>query len=252
MIHFIKDMQIFLQCKIEDSGWVAHLGDFCLTPARYFNGRTIRIAHPYNVIPEISSKKIYGKKNHKNWLKTSFFISIFLPSILVGSFFKGFAYAEKEMRNRHFLAKLHLTPFPIIEIGSPQKPLRHEDEVAKAIWKLDQDPYHRCVNALVIYSQNMFLNNHIPPLKSLKINKLILIGTRIIHGPNLLPRLDDTLSESKKWLYEKNRIPTSPFNTHIIQVEVNSIKEAFAHKPPIRQWFPRFRRIHAVYVIKAA
>ena len=88
-----------------------------------------------------------------------------------------------------------------------------------------------------------------PGFLKLTPKKVIFVGARIVHEPCVGNRLDDTLSEDKKWISNHVRIfkEKTVGNTFVTQFAVGSVDEALNHQTPRKPW--SFKRYHGLYVV---
>jgi len=109
-------------------------------------------------------------------------------------------------------------------------------------------PVFSTIDTLVIYGTGDVQLNTDPGFVRFNPKKVILVGARIVHEPDM-NRLDDKLACKKEWLSSSARIvnvnQTSP--TFVTQVDVSSVEEALSDKPPSRGGFKG--RYHCVYQV---
>jgi|HubBroStandDraft_4_1064222.scaffolds.fasta_scaffold165180_1 hypothetical protein len=224
----MKDLAVFLNTRVEDSGALAWIGDKGLAPVRYLcNGKTILVEFRGSddsdnkiEIHHVTSFHKQGAQNRAKtyhdlqssstgMIKTVLSVVFLIPGLMVGAVFKGLAYLSSDVREKHSLAKEHLTPINR-EIGTRSQPMRNEQELKEALSAAyESDLKHRPTDALIIHGNGTFaIHDHPEVLKNiLKFNsrKLILENTSLKNHPELLVgalRIRSTLissSISSQW-----------------------------------------------------
>lgn len=257
--------QIFLSThvtpeKLSVCSVLSGLGNLCLIPIDYFfHGRYVqiisttdgpRVDHVRTFHPngDANVSRFESLVSHeKGFLKTVAAIIFFIPGLFLGSIFKGLSYLSETTRDQHELVKKHFTPINIT-IGSDKEPL-DEAGIKSELEKIQNEPLHQKINALIIYGQDDVRLNTDPGFVKLNPKKVILAGPRIIHEPCAGNRLDDMLSGNKKWMSDTQRSITEnkPDCTFVKQLEVESVNEALAEQRPRRPW--SLKRYHVVYVV---
>jgi hypothetical protein len=236
----------FFNTEISHSGTLAALGDACFAPIRYFlHGKTVDIDkttkttvihsmasyHPeaghrsrvFAYLLKNGSKNYFtdkGVSQEKHLLATVGAIVALVPCFFLGLIFKSLAYLSSTMRERHNLAKLHLTPSNM-KIGTQNIPLDQEG-IRKALEERIQDPGHQKVDALIIHGrQEVTVSDTDDQIRALNPRKIILIGPR---GSN---RHDGQTDEGYQRLVGMYEPPIQ---------KVRSIEEALKAKPEDRSW----------------
>lgn len=263
----MSHLSVFLNTEVKNKNTFdlgSAFGDVFLSPVRYFfNGRVVT-----NFNNQIGHEKAYKGKwynfnlnffdSSKGFLKTLLMVWFFAPGLITGMIMKSFAYLSKDIRENHDLAKKHFTPIDIT-IGSEEERLDENGiKMELEMWR-KKDPLHRKVNNLIIYGNGNVQFNTDPGFVSMNPKKVVMVGAKIIHAP-AMHRLDDELSDKKKWLVggivrecidhlETQIANKVTFITHITQLKVSSVKEALDHKTP-RRSFLSSKRYRAVYLVQ--
>lgn len=264
----MNDVNLFINTRVKDSGILAGIGDFALSPVRYFfHGRTVKVVNKENHqhVHHVASYKGKGgwfahhsktnndlKASSRGFFKALAMIVLFAPGLILGTIAKSFAYLSNDMRANHSLAKRHFTPVDKT-VGSEDNRL-DENGIKEELTKLKNDPLHQKVNNLVIYGNGNVTFNTDPGFVSLNPKKVVMVGARIIHAPCAFNRLDDTLARKKEWLDGSVRNISSGMvannSTFVTQLKVSSVKDALDHVTP-RRSFLSSKRYHAVYQVNA-
>lgn len=255
---------IFLNTHIENSGTLAWLSGKGLAPFRYlFNGKTIRVqqsdSNKIIGIHHVASFHTEGSWNHsatawslksssKGMSKTALAIVFLIPGLILGAAFKGLAYLHSDVREKHNLAKEHLTPINR-EIGSFDEPIKTFKELERMLKsEYESDTKNRPTSALIIHADGDLKINEDPGFLQFNPMKLILEGADIIHAPSYLGRLDDAIRATYKWnVSVVRRVGSADFNAG----QVKSIAEALQDTAARRKW-NSCKRYHKLYVIPRA
>lgn len=241
--------KIFFNTKIEDFTMLSQFADNCLAPYRYlFNGRDVRvIVTKQNKTEVVSCPSFYArdpefKQNSRHWLRGVSAIVLLIPSVFLGTFVKIISYKDREVRERHRLAKTHLTRVPLVIIADQLSPFSTEAQVIATCQNIfDNDLLHRRINTLVIHGRSLELCSGLNEFLDLK--KLILVNGRILPGD-----IDNLLASTKKWYIGKYK--GYPFETRLTQISLRTIEEAKkAVRPRRGNWFS-FKRFRVVYNIR--
>lgn len=239
-------LKIFFFTKVEDDTLASRVGDNLLAPFRYlFHGRDVKVIMTRQDQPEVvSCPSFYGKdpefsQGSRHWMKAILAIILLAPATLCGLAAKVISYKDPEVRERHRLAKIHLTRVPLVVIGQ-DSPVELENDLIRTCHDIFAgDLFHRKVDTLVIHGRDhLELSAHIHELVQLK--RLIIVNGRIAPG-----ELDNSLRASGKWLVQKNRRDET--DTFIKQVHAKSVSEAAKAKSPLRSWLSFGKRFHVVY-----
>lgn len=265
----MNDLRLFLTTEVEDFNILAALGNLSLTPARYlFHGKTISIVtkgqinEVHHVMSFHKSGRCHQSKtsrlvsDEKTFLKTVFSIILLIPCLILGLALKGLSYLSASVREKHNLAKLHLTPINV-NVGSRENPL-NEKEIKEALSKISSDPLHQKIHAIIVYGKveegHPVEFNQDPGFIKLSPKKIVLVNAEVVHRPGYF-RLDEALIKSK-WpdstireikFYEGMSASdsTKPF---VNQVVVKSVEEALAHEMPRRPY--SLTREKGLYLVK--
>jgi hypothetical protein len=144
----MNHLRMFFTVAIEDTGFLASIGNYFLLPAHlFFNGKTVRIKKNQN-IAKVSTYTLglrFSKQDQSlysnhfssanvsdssydstkdieangNALKYTLLTILFIPSLIMGTVFKGLSYCFSDVRKAHYLVKERLTPRDII-INDPK------------------------------------------------------------------------------------------------------------------------------------
>lgn len=247
-------------------------GNFCLLPVRcLFKGHKVTIfttntptGTALNVRHETESKRTF--------LRVIASILFLVPGLLLGCIFKGIGYLSPSIRENHKLSMQRPMPNPSentpdahpaadprprtaqytpINVGSNEERLGLEG-IEKALTDLRELQRGAVTpNALVIYAQPGTEFNTDPGFLYLKLDKVILVGARIIHDSCAGRRLDDALATSdRNWesSFTREGSPTYfRYLTFVKQHPMASVDAALADVPPnIRGTSERYKRIYLV------
>lgn len=265
----MSNLCVFFNTKVEDSGILAGTGDLGLAPFRYlFNGKTIRIHTREDQQIEIHHVASFHKLGRANVScivpnlessRTSFFRTVGAIALLIPGLFlavaKVFAYLFSEVREKHSLAKEHLTPINR-HIGSVQQPIGVYELTSKLKLEFDSDLKHRPTNALIIHGDGKLAFNLDPGILKFNPMKLVLEGAAIVHDLSksdynksmMLDYLDDEMLATGKWEGCGGKVTalTSPDTTLVRTHRVCSIEEALQTTAPWRSFCKRY---HMVFML---
>lgn len=124
MAGILRNIRTFLNTEIERTGAFSAIGNYLLSPVRYFfHGTTIAargkdIVTKQNTISQIKATIIYA---HPLFVEPLMSLAL-LPGLVLGMLFKGFAFLNQEARNAHHFVTEKLTPQNVI-LGTTDKPL---------------------------------------------------------------------------------------------------------------------------------
>ncbi len=244
----MNSINCFLNTKIVHSGLLAEIGDFCLSPVRYFcRGKTVWIRNHHNgpaaiTVEHVASYhanaahrshlRVYCDKQarafstqytsqQKNWLSTVAAIALLVPGFFLGVLFKGLAYFSSTMRENHRMAIRHFTPHDVV-IGSPHQKLQTQAQVDDELDKLIRHPLHQKVNALIIHGESYLkIQQRDDHIQGLNPQKIILVGPegKSLHDP--------TMPDDYAKLAGCYEPPVQRMDT---------IAEALAHQREIKPW----------------
>jgi hypothetical protein len=258
----MSNLCVFLNTKVEDSGILAGIGDLGLTPFRYlFNGKTIRVqAQGQQIeIHHVASFHKSGSKNvsHSTWqlkssptgmIKAVCAVVLLIPGFLF-AVSKVFAYLFSDVREKHSLAKEHLTPIDR-PIGTVDRPIQTIEYLNKTLSReFKSDLKHRPTNALIIHGDGKLEINEDPGILRFNPMKLVLEGAAIVHNPSMFGRLDDAMCKTGKWLAAGVREASASIgsdNTFAHTHPVDSIEEALQTTAP---WRSSCKRYHMVFTL---
>jgi hypothetical protein len=252
------DLQVFFNTRIEDAsvknyGLFAWAGDKSLAPFRYlFNGKTIRIQTGTSSAVEIFHVASFHKNGARNkskanailasspsnMIKTALAVIFLIPGLLIGTISKALAYISSNMRERHGLAKLHLTPTNReikVKVTYKDEGKTEVNETVtannlyKEIQKLSKKPKHRPTDVLIINGDGEIeIGGDIePPISILNPMKLMLVNVKSANS--LLGKLEST----GKWR---------------INTDVTSVEEAYKMPLPSRGLLSG-KRFHMAFVL---
>src|SRR3569832_1294265 len=208
----MRDSCIFLNCRVENSGTLAWIGDKGLAPFRYlFNGKTILVESSESdkkiKIHQVTTIHKRGDRNASStsWnirssstgmIKAALSVVFLIPGLILGAPFKGLAYLFTSVREKHGLAKEHLTPINR-EIGSSSTPIKNRQELYTALLnEFLHDSKHRPTNALIIHGDGNLTINEDPGILRLNPMKLVLVGAQIVCESSSRARLFDEMSNT--------------------------------------------------------
>jgi len=252
----MRDLYIFLNCRVENSGALAWIGDKGLAPFRYlFNGKAIRIQNRPNqetIIHHVAAFHKIGGLNSSStnfnltssstgMIKAALSVVFLIPGLILGAPFKGLAYLFTSVREKHGLAKEHLTPINR-EIGSSSTPIKNRQELYTALLnEFLHDSKHRPTNALIIHGDGNLTINEDPGILRLNPMKLVLVGAQIVCESSSRARLFDEMSNTHKWRKGAASVTTSR--------SINdSVDEALRVVAPKRSW-TSCKRYHTIFTL---
>ena|SRR3569832_821813 len=261
----MRDSCIFLNCRVENSGTLAWIGDKGLAPFRYlFNGKTIRIQHEPNEeikIHHVASFHKIGKMNSSrtnsdltssstSMIKAALSVVFLIPGLILGAPFKGLAYLFSSVREKHGLAKEHLTPVDR-QIGDSSNPIKTREDLTNALFtEFFHDSKHRPTNALIIHGDGNLTINEEQYILPFNPMKLVLVGARIVRKSPEEGQLDDAMRFTHKWQVDEARVETGSKHdtTYVISHSVDSIDEALQVVAPKRSW-TSCKRYHMIFTL---
>ncbi len=249
------DLCLFLNTRIENSGVLADVGDFCLAPVRYWcYGNTVRIDRNYgDRVDHVASfhhdrgssrTNPFLESSETGMFKAIVAIALLVPGLFLGVICKTFAYLSSDMRDRHDFAKRHFTPI-VRHIGTAENPIQDEDELLQALNReFIETLFHQPTDAIVIHGRDLDINIE-PGILRFNPMKLILEGARIVHEPlGAGERLGDEMVRSNKWGAEPLRR-----GPDVGAENVGTIDEALQASLPRRGWFT-CKRTHQVFTVQ--
>ncbi len=256
------DLCLFLNTEITSSGFLAGVGDLCLSPVRYWcYGNTVEIndnkvhhVQSYHEEAYHHSRTSYSLQSSGTSMLTAIAtIILFVPGLFLGVIFKTFAYLYSEMQERHNLAKRHFIPI-VRHLGTPENPIATEYELSVAVSaEKERTPHNPPTDAIVIHGRNLAINKEpFMMLHDWNPMKLILEGARIVHQPCAVTRLDDAMASTRKWEVANFREIRShdEVDKSFAQAQtLPSLEEALADVPARRGWLT-CKRWHRVYTIR--
>lgn len=209
----MNDISIFLNNSVVHRGYRINdsmgFGDKCLKPVRYlFNGNKVTI--DYGCILEVDHKPEFWRRDP---VKKAAALALLIPSVIVGGTIKLIGYLNESKRWDHSRVRSHYAPIERVDIGSDIATLEVlQKDLGK--YKGSNNWYHRPVKNLVIHAKEGTEINEDPGFEGLYLEKIILVGARIIHQPSR--NLDDFLLRNG-WKGDGN---------NVTQHKVASVEEA--------------------------
>lgn len=260
----MSSLCVFLNTRIEGSGTLASIGDKGLAPFRYlFNGKTIRI-QPRASEQEIEIHHVASFHKMGEWncsrtnrslkssstgmIKTALSVVFLIPGFILGAAFKGLSCLFSDVREKHCLAKEHLTPIDR-KMGSVSSPIKTREELRQALKvERESDLKNRPTNALIIHGDGALTINEDPGILDFNPMKLVLEGAQIVHQPSASSRLDDAMYRTGKWQISAFRVATAsnPDNSGANTHSVNSVDDALQATAP-RRSRTSCKRYHMIF-----
>lgn len=261
----MNNLCLFFNAKVENSGVLAGIGDLGLAPFRYlFNGKTIRVEHHANQTIEIHHVASFHKLGCKNvsrsthelkssptgMIKTVCAVVFLIPGLVV-AVSKIFAYLFSDVREKHLLAKEHLTPIDR-HIGKMLNPIQSVEDLQKALkLEFESDLKHRPTNALIIHGNGKLEINEDPGILRFNPMKLVLEGAAIVNRPSMFGRLDEAMYGIHKWEAQGVRKVTALTSSDVSFVRTHrvcSIEEALQTTAPRRNR-TSCKRYHMIFML---
>lgn len=227
-------------------------GDWCLTPVRcLFDGDKITVSIK-NQSVTIDPAKEYGGplQPNRGFLRVVASIVFIIPGIIIGSLFKGLGYLSYSIRERHSLVATPDIPLDTGDgvdqthetIGSEKERLNLEG-IAQKLNELKNTSSP--TKNLVVYAEEGTAINVDPGFLALNLQKIVLVGAKIVHRSTSSERLDESLFYDK---WEGSALRTQWNSTYVTQHQMKSVEAALEDLPPKVTPFSD-ERIKRVYVV---
>ena len=157
------------------------IGDWFLSPYRYLrHGKKITITH--GCLLDIKDEPEFRKKNPA---KTAAAILLVAPGVIVGGSIKLLSYLRWPSQMDHHQIRIHYTPIVRLDLGSKESDL---NGLKQSIFQhmAQNDNYGQTIKNLVIKTKKGTEIDELSELKDFNLEKIILVGARIIHSPSSL------------------------------------------------------------------
>jgi len=227
---------VFFNTEIEDSGTLAAIGDWGLTPVRYlFNGNKVLIEKDNSTIEVHHVESYYYKNNYSrsnrglkssntDMLKCVGMIVCLIPGFFL-SIFKAFAYVSADIRENHRSTVQHFTPIDIT-IGGVNR-ITDQEELTKKLRKEIKKPLHPLINTLTIHAnEGILADRHGHIINLLNPKKVILDGAKT----------DINLETDTKILRFLKKSNWKVINYTTINDAPTTLGEAQEFTPPTKGW----------------
>jgi hypothetical protein len=255
----LKDVSIFFNAKIDNSGILSEIGDLGLAPLRYLcGGKTMRVITQEQVVT-IHSIASFHKDGEHHYSETTYALTsspthmlkalgsvlLIVPGLFL-ALVKLVDYAvDAEVRKNHRLVREHLIPINR-EIGTFLLPIKTEDELKEALTREGKNYLNRPTNALIIHGDGNLQINDEPGILQFNPMRLVLEGALIISQSSYKSRLDEDLLSTRKWESTHGWKMFTQVGT--ILTKVNTIVEALEAPLRRRGWLT-WKCFHRVFVV---
>lgn len=250
----MNQVNVFLNTKVHNTGWLSAVGNFFLAPTRFlFSGKTIKIERDSNTgfmkpggqlakvtsffVPSLAEWEPSYKKFSKqdpllestSWghgvdivLLPIIMAVLFIPFAVIGSIFKAFSYLDPRVREAHNTVKERLTPIDKT-IGDTKK-LVDQTELEQILH--DFLISGQKINALIIHAKTEPMSEAcLKLIKKLNPSKVVLVGDWNKNNFNIKPCLVDSST--------RPRDKSSSWDISAVE-PVSSMRNAFDYQTPAR------------------